>query len=259
MKLVFLNCFLRPGILFHDKQSERIKMIPEYTIQDNRTIIGLCEVFTNRHHRKLQKEFNDYGYELIEDDYFSGLGLAYNPKYFRLLRKVSETYSSSKMPDSFSQKGIMMCVVEDLKDGKQYNIIITHLQSNYHKKDDDKNKKGFIEYETVQYEQLIQLYKFIRKRRLKNYILMGDFNIDPDCHLAALLYTLFNNNYKSIAKSATFPEDNVVLDYIFIPHIKNYKTQVLKAKEKKILRKFAQNSSHNPKYISDHYAICVDI
>ena len=50
MNFVFLNTYLRdPQFIFNDNQLERINYIPEYTILNNHSIIGLSEVFGSYH------------------------------------------------------------------------------------------------------------------------------------------------------------------------------------------------------------------
>ena len=72
LNILFLNCFLRPNFIFNDNQKERIKYIPSYTIKNNKSLIGLCEVFYNTNLRRLEREYKIHMEEFITE---SGISL----------------------------------------------------------------------------------------------------------------------------------------------------------------------------------------
>jgi endonuclease/exonuclease/phosphatase family metal-dependent hydrolase len=266
MVVVFLNCFLRsPGWLFHDNQSDRIPLIPIYTIVDKNAICGLCEVFGATYNKKLELEYKKYGHKYVSClDVSSGLALAY-PKKYKLVNNFFEKYTDSKLPDSLANKGIMHCVLK-CDNQNPINILLTHLQCPY--TEDNISLKKFYRYREIQLAQLNQLQNYIRRNKLQNYILMGDFNINKNVNDPLFMELLRLFGYKSKISSLpsypTFPETNEIIDYIFIKNVKPGKTVVLGDRANIILQKNQNEKFKNPKHrdvstISDHYAICLSM
>jgi len=254
MVVVFLNCFLRsPGWIFHDKQSKRIPLIPQYTIQDNDTLIGLCEVFGDRYCKKLAAEYKKYNYSFTNAcDTSSGLAFAY-PKNYKLISNTFKAYEDSKLPDSLVNKGFMHCVVKCKDCGKYENILITHLQCTYI--ENSPRPQKLKRFQEIQKNQLFQLNSYIVKNNINDYILMGDFNIHKDRRdpLFMLFINLFDyqDKYHLLSASPTFPKTRTIIDYILVKNQTTVnKTKTLSQRRyKKIIDKQGIDS------ISDHTAI----
>jgi len=265
MCFVFFNCFLRyPGWMFRDMQKIRIKMIPQYTIIDKKTICGLCEVFGNSYGDKLNKEYQKHGFVFIgAKNTSSGLGIAYDPQVYKIISNKFEPYFDAKLPDNLVTKGIMHCVIECIDCGQRNTIIVTHLQSAY--EEDLPSLRKLAKFRKVQKNQLLQLAHYIQKNKIDRYILMGDFNINKDLNnnLFRLFVKLFNyeDSINLLPSTATFPEENTIIDYILINNgSKHKKTIVLNTRAHKIIANchaFDQmrNYTHKQRFISDHYAV----
>lgn len=258
MNVVFLNTFLRsPQILFHDNQNERINYIPEYTILNNQSIIGLSEVFGSYHVKKLSQAYKKHNFNLIAaKDSSSGLAIVYNPKYFMLQTIDFEIFTSSVFPDSLANKGFLFCILQNINTKNIYPIIVTHLQSDY-AEDKKMSKKTFEKYQICQISQLNQIYKFIKLKNLSEYILMGDFNISLNNNnpLFNHMKNLFNIKVSTLPKFNTYDEDNRIIDYIINNMINNKNkksTYVLRNKCNDIL---SNSKSKTLNMLSDHFAI----
>lgn len=256
MELVFLNSYLRsPWWLFRDKQSTRIKAIPLLTIKNKNTICGHAEVFGSTYINELSQEYKRYGFELVyPSEKMSGLCIAYCPQKYNLESEpIFEKYVRSKLPDSMAPKGIFMCVFKCKYTGQKYPIIVTHLQSAY--EESERSIQKVLKYREIQMLQLHQLQMFIIRKRLNNYIVMGDFNIDKMVSpvLYELLISQFNYHSKEnlLPKMETYPLAKYKIDYIFIKGFVSRAINVLNKEESEIIKARKISS----KYISDHYGI----
>lgn len=256
MVVVFLNCFLRsPGWLFHDKQSQRIELIPKYTILDNNTIIGLCEVFGNHYGKQLKTIYNKHNYNFIQArDTSSGLAIAF-PDTYKLVLNGFIVYKHAKFPDNLANKGFMHCCLQCKNCQQCTHVIITHLQCAY--EEDFPSSKKLHKYRKIQKQQLLQLFDYIKQYKLQNYILMGDFNIDqnisPDLFKQLVLLSGYQNKLRKFPSTPTYPSSNTCIDYIFTDFpTKSQKIHVLDKKERKIL-----NNNKHLSFISDHKAIAL--
>jgi endonuclease/exonuclease/phosphatase family metal-dependent hydrolase len=257
MGIVFLNCFLRsPKWIFFDQQSDRISLIPKYTIVDQNTLIGLCEVFGKSFGKKLEAEYQKHRYNFKQaTDASSGLAIAF-PKKYKLQYEHFVKYNDSKLPDSLANKGFMHYILKCKDCDNHNNIIVTHLQSSY--PEYKQHGKTYTRYREIQKNQLDQLKKYITDNNINEYILMGDFNIvrDTSDNLFNYFIKLFNYERKLhlLPSTSTFPEHDYVLDYIFVKFNKSKKNHnkitTLDDRAKNIVSK-----NKNVSYISDHYAI----
>ena len=159
----------------------------------------------------------------------------------------------------------MHCVLKS-DNQTQTNILLTHLQCPY--TEDNISLKKLSRYREIQLAQLHQLQNYIRRNKLQNYILMGDFNINKNIHDPLFMELLRLFGYKSKISSLpsmpTFPETNEIIDYIFVKNVKPNKTIVLGDRASKILQKNQNEKFKNPKNrdiptISDHHAICLSM
>jgi len=257
MGIVFLNCFLRsPGWIFHDSQDDRIKLIPYYTIMDNKTLIGLCEVFGSTYGTQLKNLYAKYNYTFVQaKDKSSGLAFVYPNQYVDLIDHTFEKYRDSKLPDSLVNKGFMHCVIKYKNCDEQTHIIITHLQATY-SNEQSKAATRYREFE-IRKNQLIQLHKYLCDNNIKQYILMGDFNIDLKDILFPFFKKLFNvQNY--LEKSTHFDSEEMV-DFIIIKNkdTKKYITKRLDKRAYKIISTYNKKNNKTLDQISDHYGIYV--
>jgi len=261
MNYVFLNTYLRnPEFIFQNNQHERINYIPEYTIMNKYTIIGLSEVFGSNHVKKLAKAYKKHNFTLIgAKDSSSGLAIAFNKKIYKLLSIEFETYNSAVLPDSLANKGIFYCILENIETDQKIPIIITHLQSDY-AEDKKMSKRTFKKYQICQAKQLNQIKKFITDRYIEDYLLMGDFNIslnnnDP---IFNHMKKLFNIRLSALPKFNTYDEDNRIIDYIINniseQNTKKLQTYVLRNKVNDII---SNSKSQTLDMLSDHFAICM--
>jgi endonuclease/exonuclease/phosphatase family metal-dependent hydrolase len=268
MVVVFFNCFLRsPGWLFHDNQSERIKLIPKYTILNNNTLIGLCEVFGKHYGKRLAAEYKKYKYNFFQPkDTSCGLAIAF-PNTYELVTYVFHPYKDSKLPDSLANKGFMHCILRCKSCNTLTDVIVTHLQCAY--EEDNPRKSSLLRYHQIQKNQLLQLFDYISFRKLYDYILMGDFNIDKNVNpqLFDLLVTLtgYRNKIHLLPNQYTYPSSKTCIDYIFINtnqrnqnsthHIdtsQHNKITTLQSRAKKLLSTYK-----NIQHISDHHAVAL--
>ena len=253
MVVVFLNCFLRsPGWIFHDKQSQRIPLIPKYTILNKDTIVGLCEVFGNKYCTKLAIEYNKYNYNFAApQDTSSGLALAY-PKNYELISNKFEAYTDSKLPDSLANKGFMHCILKCKDCGTYSNILITHLQCTY--SDDAISDRKLRRYEEIQKNQLLQLKYYINHYKINDYILMGDFNINKDRtdRMFMFFMKLFDYQRKThlLTDTPTFQKTNTIIDYILVNSGKKINKTVTVQPRTAMMKRHPDVN-----FISDHLAI----
>ena len=233
LNILFLNCFLRPNLIFNDKQKERIKYIPSYTIKNNKSLIGLCEVFYDTNLKRLENEYNKKKFNLLRSsDKTSGLAFAYNPEFYKIESSYFEKFNNSKYPDKLMNKGFMYIKILDKLSRNIINIIVTHLQADYIL-DNKISKKKSEEYRKVQRDQINQISKYIKENlKGENYIIMGDFNIDldeTDINFR-LLSEKFNIKVDEIEEKSTCPEYNIIIDYIITNYINSSKTEVINNK-----------------------------
>ena len=256
MNFVFLNTYLRdPQFIFNDNQLERINYIPEYTILNNHSIIGLSEVFGSYHVKKLKQSYKKHNFNMVgAKDSSSGLAIAYNKNNFELISIEFEIFTDGVFPDSLANKGLLYCVLKNLQTQEEYSIIVTHLQSDY-KEDKNMSKNTLEKYQLCQLNQLNQIYNFIKLRYIEKYILMGDFNISFDNNdlLFNHMKKLFNIKESTLPKVPTYPEDNRIIDYI-INNMYNSKnrTYVLRNRSNDIINSC---KSKTLDMLSDHFAI----
>lgn len=253
MGIVFLNCFLRsPSWLFHDKQSKRIPLIPQHTIIDNNTLIGLCEVFGDKFGLKLSNEYKSYNYKFAQpSDTSSGLALAY-PATYKLIFNKFTPYSDAKLPDSLVNKGFMHCILQCKDCNKKTTIIVTHLQSSY--SESKQSIKKFNRYREIQKKQLTELKQYIDHNNINEYILMGDFNIHKTTkdELFNYMINLFEYNHKLhiLPTIPTFPQTREIIDYIFVKNSRVQHVNKTNTKSKPSAKLLSDVS-----FISDHNAI----
>ena len=103
MVVVFLNCFLRsPGWLFHDNQSDRIPLIPIYTIVDEMHYVAYVRYLRQHIIKNLNLNIKSMDINVPCLDVSSGL--AKHPKKYKLVNNFFEKYTDSKLPDSLANK-----------------------------------------------------------------------------------------------------------------------------------------------------------
>ena len=165
MDVVYLNCYLRsPGWLFKNNQSKRIKMIPLVTINNNKTICGLAEVFGNTYTSELAAQYKKHNFNLLSPNTkSSGLAIAYCGDQYEIVGNVIfEKYHDRAWPDNLANKGVMNCRLRCKESGQVFNILVTHLQSAY-EESYAPNSSKLARYRRIQKSQLLQLQHFILK------------------------------------------------------------------------------------------------
>lgn len=257
MDVVFMNCFLRwPNFIFHDKQTSRIKLIPQLMIEKSSTICCFAEVFDGWND-KLSNEFGKYNFKMDSVKKNSGLAIAFNPEFYKIKSRNFMKFYKKKFPDSLVKKGLMHYTLET-NNGNEIDVLITHLQCEY-----SKQSKNYKKYREYQLRQLMQINQYIDKNNLTNYIFAGDVNIDADMNdplFIKFLQTFDIENHPDLhhmfSKSPTYLSENRVIDYI-IAKLNNRtvsQNMILTEKARLLLK-----DNKDIDYISDHEGIGIKI
>lgn len=187
-------------VLYHD-----IDKIIDYLLTKNTTIICLQEIFSDTSKNKIIKRMNSqypFIIKKVNRKAFYGLGedsglMILSKLPFKKQDIVYSIFSESYHIDQCSNKGFVMIKLNHK--GYRFNIVNTHLQSDY------QNKL----YTSIRKHQITTILKVIDKNIPT--ILVGDLNIK--CFSPEFKSYSWKNYYHK-KDEYTCPDEKAILDYI---------------------------------------------
>ncbi|MDF1667560.1 MAG: sphingomyelin phosphodiesterase, partial [Planctomycetota bacterium] len=141
LSVLAYNIYMRPTLLFKDKQMERAKHIVK-RLNKTHDVIVFSEAFDDKVRAYLVKNMTGYPYKSrvlgrratvgkqkrlpnLKNGQING-GVLILSRY-PIVKEVHKIYSASLFPDSLAAKGVLQASIK--KNGRLYHIFGTHLQA----------------------------------------------------------------------------------------------------------------------------------
>lgn len=208
------------GLFVHFNKNNYLNIsnfIKDQFLNNNIDVIALQEVWLSYISNLIIDELNDLDLYIsippTTKKYYLGehSGLMIISKYPILTSNYIE-YNNCNFTCKLSKKGLQHITIEYNK--KIINIINTHLQSSF---------KNFhnLQYQSTAEKQLNIIRDYCIKKKLNEYIIIGDLNINMEYMERYLsknknICLKYNQEYKNIC---TFPSTNEMLDYCLFSNI----------------------------------------